>query len=70
MLRPTIKDLMRPRRDVAYDAEVVNKSVEMLAMCLKIACISQFAKVGVLGVFEKRLCKVFNWWICEIGWSG
>jgi hypothetical protein len=70
LLRPKIKDLPRPRAEVARNAEFVNKRVKKLASCLKICCIGQFAKVGVLGVFEKYLCEVFNWWIRKIGSNG
>jgi hypothetical protein len=69
LLRPKIEDLARPWGDVAHDAEVVYKGVEVLALCLKIAWVGQFAKVGVLGIFKKCFCKVFNWWIREIGAS-
>ena len=67
LLRPKIEDLAHSRGDVAHNAEVVNKGVEMLALCLKITCVGQYAKVGI---FEKRHCEVFNWWIREIGSSG
>ena len=70
LLWPKIEDLVHPRGNVAHNAKVVNKSVEMLALCLKIGWVGQFAKVGIFGIFEKRLCEVFNWWICEIGLRG
>ena len=70
LLRPKIEDLARPWRDVAHDAEVVDKGVEVSALCLKIGWVGQFAKVGVLGIFKKCFCKVFNWWVREIGASG
>ncbi len=58
LLRPKIKDLARPRRDVAHNAEVINTGVGMLAMCLKIGLVGQFTKVGFLGVFEKFLRSI------------
>ena len=67
---PKIKDLARPRGKVAHNAKVVDKSVEVSASCLKIGWIGQFVKVGIFGIFEKRLCEDFNWWICEIGSRG
>ncbi len=70
LLRPKIKDLVCPLGDVAHNAEVVNKGVEVSAPCLKIGWVGQFAKVGVLGMFKKCFCKVFNWGIREIGSSG
>ncbi len=68
LLRPKIEDLARPWGDVAHNAEVVNKGVEVLALCLKIGWVRQFAKVGV-GIFKMCFCKVFNLGICEIGSS-
>jgi hypothetical protein len=51
LLRPKIEDLARPWGDVAHDAEVVYKGVEVSASCMKIGWVGQFAKVGVPGVF-------------------
>jgi hypothetical protein len=70
LLRPKIEDLAHPWGDVAHNAEVVYKGVEVSALCLKIEWVGQFAKVGVLGIFKKSFCKVFNRWIREIGASG
>jgi hypothetical protein len=70
LLRPKIEDLARPWGDVAHNAEVVDESVEVLALCLKIGWVGQFAKVGVLGIFREGFRKVFNWWIREIVLSG
>ncbi len=50
-MRPKIEDLARPWGDVAHDAEVVYKGVEVSASCMKIGWVGQFAKVGVPGVF-------------------
>ena len=70
MFRPKIEDLACPWGDVAHNAEVFYEGVEVSAACLKIKWVSQFAKVGVLGIFKKCFCKVFNWWVREIGASG
>ncbi len=70
LLRPKIEGLAHPWGDVAHNAEVVNRGAKVLALCLKIGWVGQFAKVGVLGIFKKCFCKVFNWWIHEIGSSG
>ena len=70
LLWPKIKDLARPWGVVAHDVEVVYKGVEVLASCLESGWVGQFAKVGVLGIFKKCFCKVFNRWIREIGASG
>jgi len=67
---PKIEDLACPWGDVAHNAEVVDEGVEVSAACLKIGWVGQFAKVGVLGIFEKCFGKVFNWWVREIGASG
>ena len=58
---PKIEDLACPWEDVAHDAEVVYEGVEVSALCLKIGWVGQFAKVGVLGIFKKCCCMVFNW---------
>ena len=70
MLRSKIEDLAQPWEDVAHDAGVVYKGVEVSASCLKIGWVGQFAKVGVLGIFKKCFGKVFNGWVREIGASG
>jgi hypothetical protein len=48
---PKIEDLACPWGDNAHDAEVVHEGVEVLAACLKIGWVGQFAKVGILGIF-------------------
>jgi hypothetical protein len=66
---PKIEDLACPWGDFAHDAEVVYEGVKVSASCLKISWVSQFAKVGVLGIFKKCFGKVFNGWVREIGAS-
>ena len=53
MFWPKIEDLACPWGDVAHNAEVVDEGVAVSASCLQIGWVGQFAKVGVLGIFEK-----------------
>ena len=67
---PKIEDLTGPRGNVTNNSKVVNEGVEVAAARLEVAGISQFAKVGIFGILQKRLGEIFNRWISEISSCG
>ena len=67
---PKIEDLAFPLRNVANNSKVVDEGVEVATSRLKIGWVSQFAKICIFGIFHKRLCEIFNWWISEISSRG
>ena len=70
LLWPEVKDIACPWRDVANNSKVVDEGVKMAAACLKVGWVSQFAKVCIFGVLQKRFREVFDWGVSEIGSRG
>ena len=66
LLGPKVKHLSCPRRNGADDTEVIHESVEVSTPGNKIGWVVQFLEVGILGIFEESLGKVFNKWVREV----